>query len=72
MHGDVNKLLSNDEKATLHLHEGESQLLAYALLTSLCEDCDPQKLFDDTPKVVSFVSVRNIIYFQTIYVLHFK
>ena len=55
-----NELLTNDERASLHLQFGESQLIAYALLTSLCETADSKELFEDIDEITSFIKVSSV------------
>ena len=49
--------MSTEEAAALHLEHGESQLLAYALLTTLLEENDPKNLLDGIEQITSFVKV---------------
>ncbi|XP_076809191.1 transport and Golgi organization protein 6 homolog isoform X1 [Clavelina lepadiformis] len=52
-----NKLMMSGDKVSDLLQQGESQLITFALLMSICETSDPRQLLTDVDEICSFIKI---------------
>lgn len=52
-----NTLLTEEDRAVQHLIAGESQLIIYALIMSVLENCDPASVLSNIVQISEFIKV---------------